>query len=207
MFLSEERKSVVTPSNEVFSPGECLDRISQLIIPPLQAIRVAVCVFLLLPSCQGVKDHYRTLGLAKGASSKDIRKAFRKLALQYHPDKNPQEKTLDNFREVAEAYGVLGDKEKRRVYDNKKFPPRLGRGTRFNQRKFPFEDHFGDNFFREAEIKGRSGDVVFGAHGFKDDMFLATSSFVRMGRKGGGMKCKTISQKTGNMQSTFTQCS
>ena len=166
---------------------------------------MALCLFLFRVSCQGDKDHYRTLGLAKGASSRDIKNAFRKLALQYHPDKNPLENTLNKFREVAEAYGVLGDKEKRRIYDQKKLHAHL-KAERFNQGTFPFVDHFGDNLFWATERMGRSGGGLFGADGFKDDMFQATSSFVKMRRKEGGVKCKTVSQKTGNMQSTFTQC-
>ena len=187
-----------------------------LIVPLLQAFRVSLCLFLLLVSCRtlgmskrasrrDIKDHYRTLGLAKGASSRDIKTAFRKLALQYHPDKNPLENSLNKFIEVAEAYGVLGDKEKRRIYDNKKFR-KAGRGARFNLGRFPFVDHYGDNLFWATEMMGRSGGGLFGADGFKDDLFLATSSFVKMGRKGRGGKCKTLSQKTGNIQSTFTQC-
>lgn len=63
------------------------------------------------------KDYYKTLGLAKGASDDDIKKAYRKLALKYHPDKNKTPGAEEKFKEVAEAYEVLSDKKKRDVYD------------------------------------------------------------------------------------------
>lgn len=63
------------------------------------------------------KDFYKILGIAKGASDDDIKKAYRKLALKYHPDKNKTPGAEERFKEVAEAYEVLSDKKKRDVYD------------------------------------------------------------------------------------------
>src|ERR1700704_3323776 len=64
------------------------------------------------------KTLYDTLGVAKGASQDEIKKAYRKLARQYHPDKNPGDKEAeDRFKEVQGAYDVLSDEEKRKQYD------------------------------------------------------------------------------------------
>ena len=64
------------------------------------------------------KKLYRALGLAPGASADDIKKAFRKLARQYHPDRNPDDaKAEERFKEINNAYQVLGDQDKRKQYD------------------------------------------------------------------------------------------
>ncbi len=64
------------------------------------------------------RDYYEVLGVAKNASAADIKKAYRKLALQYHPDKNPGDKAAEEkFKEAAEAYDVLSNEEKRAKYD------------------------------------------------------------------------------------------
>ena len=64
------------------------------------------------------RDYYETLGVSKGASASDIKKAYRKLALKYHPDKNPDDASAEEkFKEAAEAYEVLSDDTKRQQYD------------------------------------------------------------------------------------------
>ena len=63
------------------------------------------------------KDYYKILGIAKGASDDDIKKAYRKLALKYHPDKNKEASAEEKFKEVAEAYEILSDAKKKEIYD------------------------------------------------------------------------------------------
>ena len=64
------------------------------------------------------RDYYEVLGVAKGADQSEIKKAYRKLAIKYHPDKNEGDKAAeDKFKEAAEAYEVLSDQDKRARYD------------------------------------------------------------------------------------------
>ena len=64
------------------------------------------------------RDYYEVLGLKKGASEDEIKKAFRKMAMKYHPDRNPGDKTAEEkFMEVNEAYSVLSDPDKKSKYD------------------------------------------------------------------------------------------
>ncbi|MBV9690314.1 MAG: J domain-containing protein [Ktedonobacteraceae bacterium] len=87
------------------------------------------------------KDYYKILGVARGASSDDIRKAFRKLARKYHPDVNPGDKKAEEkFKEINEAYEVLSDSDKRRKYDT------LGPN---------WQEQFGSNF-SNASARGSS---------------------------------------------------
>ena len=76
------------------------------------------CGLVYFPSkCQAKKDYYKQLGLEKGATSKEIKKAFRQLALKYHPDLNPEKDTSKRFIEITEAYEIHRDEDKRRQYD------------------------------------------------------------------------------------------
>jgi DnaJ-class molecular chaperone len=77
------------------------------------------------------RDYYEVLGINREASEADVKKAYRKLARQYHPDRNPGDKTAETrFKEVQEAYDVLSDKTKRSQYDRFGFTgPQAGNGA------------------------------------------------------------------------------
>src|SRR3954469_23817679 len=64
------------------------------------------------------RDYYEILGVTKGSPQEEIKKAYRKVAMQYHPDRNPGDKTAEEkFKEAAEAYEILSDQDKRAQYD------------------------------------------------------------------------------------------
>src|SRR5271167_4505050 len=74
-------------------------------------------------------DYYKTLGVEKKASAEEIKKAYRKLARQYHPDRNPGDKQAEaRFKEISQAHDVLGDPEKRKQYDSGSGPFATGAG-------------------------------------------------------------------------------
>ncbi len=103
------------------------------------------------------KDYYKILGVSKNASQDEIKKAYRKLAVKYHPDKNKDNKTAEEkFKEVNEAHEVLGDPEKRKKYDqlganwrqyeNMGGRPGGGQGPRGGSGPFSFDGDFSDIF-------------------------------------------------------------
>ena len=94
------------------------------------------------------RDYYDLLGVSKDSSQDEIKKAYRKVALKYHPDRNPDNKEAeDKFKEAAEAYDVLGNEEKRRKYDqfgHQAFG--AGAGGGFGGNMNDIFDMFGDIF-------------------------------------------------------------
>lgn len=106
----------------------------------------------------GKRDYYEVLGVARGAAVKEIADAYRKLAVKYHPDKNPgDEEAISRFKEAAEAFEVLGDAEKRARYDRYGHQG-VGAAPHFNDVNDIFEafgNIFGDSLF--GDLFGRSG--------------------------------------------------
>ena len=93
------------------------------------------------------RDYYEVLGILKSASSEEIKKAYRKLALKYHPDKNKGDKTSEGkFKEASEAYHVLSDKGRRKNYDQFGHAAFEGSGGRGGFSNFDFTSAFSDIF-------------------------------------------------------------
>src|SRR5580658_6560071 len=108
------------------------------------------------------QDYYATLGVAREASAEDLKKAYRKLAMQHHPDRNPNDKQAEaKFKEVNEAYDILKDEQKRAAYDR-----------------------FGHAAFEQNG--GRPGGFDFQAGGGLGDIFDQMFGEFMGGRGGGG---------------------
>ena len=115
------------------------------------------------------QDYYQTLGLQKNSSDAEIKKAYRKLAMKYHPDRNPDDKTAEiKFKEAKEAYEVLSDNQKRAAYDqfgHAGVNNQAGMGGGFNTGD-AFNDIFGDMFgdiFGNARGQRRQSSAQRGA--------------------------------------------
>src|SRR5580693_93129 len=119
------------------------------------------------------RDYYEVLGIGKSASADEIKKAYRKVAMQYHPDRNPGDKVAEEkFKEAAEAYEVLSDTDKRAQYDRFGHAGLSGNGR----------GGFGGGMNMD-DIFSQFGDI------FGDDLF---GSFFGGGRRGGGSRSRGV---------------
>ena len=100
------------------------------------------------------QDYYEVLGITKSASSSEIKKAYRKMAIKYHPDKNPDDKSAEEkFKIAAEAYEVLSDPDKKARYDQ------------FGHQAFEGAGGFGGGGMNMDDIFSQFGDIFGGAFG------------------------------------------
>ncbi|MFX1562564.1 MAG: molecular chaperone DnaJ [Promethearchaeota archaeon] len=124
------------------------------------------------------RDYYEVLGVSRNASEDEIKRAYRKLALKYHPDRNKSSDATENFREISEAYAVLSDKEKRNMYD------RFGHAGVHG--RWSVDDIFGgvnfEDLFRSFGIGGG-----FGGFGSIFDLLMGGPSFRRTTRRTAGI--------------------
>jgi molecular chaperone DnaJ len=166
------------------------------------------------------RDYYETLGISKTASEKEIKDAFRRLAMKYHPDRNPENKTAaeEKFKEVAEAYEVLSNKEKRATYD------RFGHAgvdqtAGFSGAGFSFDDLFGDlgNIFGDIFTGGRKGtrssggreagaDLRYNLSITLEEAIRSTTKQIQVNKYATCETCQGLGAKKGSSLKTCADC-
>jgi molecular chaperone DnaJ len=161
------------------------------------------------------RDYYEVLGVPKGATEDDIRRAFRKLAFDHHPDRNTSPDASDRFKEINEAYEVLRDAEKRRTYDrlghaglDSSFNGGFG-GAGFSG--FGFDDIF-DTFFGRASGAGRRPRAQRGADlrteisiSFEEAVFGAEKE-IQVPRHESCSTCAGLGLEPGTQPETCSRC-
>src|SRR5512139_2147098 len=118
------------------------------------------------------RDYYEILGVDKKASADNIKTAYRKLAMQYHPDRNKSPDAEEKFKEISEAYAVLSDEAKRRQYDTL---GQTGFGQQYSSEDI-FKDTDIDSIFRDIGSNVGFGDIF--------DFLSGRSDFRRRNEKG-----------------------
>lgn len=125
----------------------------------------------------GKRDYYEILGVQRSATKEELKKAYRKLAMQFHPDRNPDDKEAEEkFKEAAEAYEILNDDNKRARYDT--YGHDGVRGNGFGSQGF---SDINDIFSHFSDIFGGGGGSIF------DDFFGGTSQRGRGRKRGSGV--------------------
>ena len=143
------------------------------------------------------RDYYEVLGIDKKADDKAIKRAYRKLAKKYHPDTNPGDKQAEQkFKEVTEAYNVLGDEKKRKLYDQYGFAAfeegAAGGGAGAGSGFGGFQGGFGGNGgYQEFHFKG-------GQNGNMDDIFGDIFGDMFHGRSSNGFGGQGFKQSYGS---------
>jgi molecular chaperone DnaJ len=125
------------------------------------------------------RDYYDVLGVSREASAEEIKKAYRKIAIKYHPDKNPDDHTAeDKFKEAAEAYEILSNQEKRARYD------------RFGHQGMGNGGGLGGGHMNMEDIFSQFGDIFGGGGGFGDFFGGGQTRGGRRVRKGTNLRIK-----------------
>ena len=162
------------------------------------------------------RDYYEILGVERGASVEDIKKAYRKVAMQHHPDRNPGDKAAEEaFKEASEAYQILGDAERRAQYDrfgHAAFEQGGGFGG-FDFSAAGFEDIFGDifgDFFggpRRGRSRARRGDDLrYDLEITFEEAVFGAEKTIRVPRLSPCEECKGSGSRDGAPRETCTTC-
>lgn len=222
---------------------------------------LAVCILMITELILAKRDYYDILGVPRDASQHQIKKAFHRLAMKHHPDRNKSPGAEAKFREIAEAYETLSDDQRRREYDQVGHGPSAweeagggggGAGShQFNHKPFSFnfddmfadfdmfgqqqhhhhhqhhqhphhKRHFESHFHahqkasqdrhRERPLQGSFGGEGLFDNIFEDleKMFSINKHSSRTDSRFQGsakQQCRTVTQRQGNMVTTYTDCS
>ncbi|WP_099187348.1 molecular chaperone DnaJ [Tepidibacter mesophilus] len=167
------------------------------------------------------RDYYEVLGVEKGASDQELKKAYRKLAMKYHPDRNPDNKEAEEkFKEANEAYEVLSDSQKRQNYDQFGHAGANGGfgghgGFDFNGSGFGgFEDIFGDMFgdiFGGGRSRRRNGpergsDIRYRMSISFEEAAFGTEKEININRSENCEECSGTGAKPGTSKKTCPTC-
>ena len=147
------------------------------------------------------KDYYETLGVSRDADEKAIKRAYRRLAMKYHPDRNPgkQKEANEKFKEINEAYAILGDPEKRKQYDQFGTVGDVGDIFASPYTRTTFEDLM--KSYRGSHLSFDFLDDIFG-----DSLRGKTFSFRVFSQRGGGSRGVRFSGPRGvNLEEIFAQ--
>lgn len=134
-----------------------------------------------------MKDFYNILGVNENADQSEIKKAYRKLAVQHHPDKGGDE---NKFKEISEAFETIGDDKKRKQYDNSRKNPFSDIGGGFNN---PFEEFFNRGFYKER--KRGVPDKVIHLNVGTIESYLGSEKTINYSRK---VECDTCNGRGGD---------
>ena len=162
------------------------------------------------------RDYYEVLGISRTGTDQDIKSSYRKLALKYHPDRNPGNKEAEEkFKEAAEAYSVLADPDKRRLYDRFGHAG-LGNGGGFDPSVFTgFEDIFGGlgDIFGFGDLGGRrrsgpqrGADLRYDLEISFEESARGTETAIQIPRQEPCETCKGSGSAPGSKPSTCPQC-
>lgn len=160
------------------------------------------------------RDYYEILGVAKNASDAEIKKSYRKLAMQYHPDRNPDNKeAVAKFKEATEAYEVLKDPQKRSQYDNYGHSgPSMGGGQGGGFEGFDFSDIFsnfgdifggGDSSAKKRSASQRGSDVRYNLEITLKEAFEGVTKNINFKV---GAKCVTCEGSGSANKDKFSNC-
>jgi molecular chaperone DnaJ len=170
------------------------------------------------------RDYYEVLGVARGASSEDIKKAYRQMALRHHPDRNPGDKEAEErFKEAAEAYSVLIDVQKRSVYDRFGHDGLRGQGFQGfsgfdssvfedfedilgNFFGFSFGDFFGASETRRGRQRQRGRDLALEVEIALEDAASGVEKEIKLNRAELCPVCRGSKRKPGTQPSACPAC-